>query len=363
MQITRLQKAWQVLLALTLFFAGIYFAKPILAPLAFALLFSLLLMPMCRKLESWGLHRALAITLCILTFLAVISGIIFLITWQVKDLASDLGNVEYRLKSAFEDIKDYIAEHFSISKSKQDQILKSTENPASWVASLGLSFFSTFLDFILMLVYVFMMMFYRNHIRNFILKIIPRREKGNAEEAIATIEKVSQHYIMGMGMMIASLWIMYSIGFSILGLKNAIFFAILCGLLELAPFVGNLVGNILAATMALTQGGGLSMVVGVLIVYSLVQLIQSYILQPLVVGNEVNINPLFTIVGLVVGELLWGISGMVLILPILAIAKIICDHIEELKPYGFLLGNPPTKHSKLRNKMDDIGRKKRSRSK
>lgn len=361
MQTTRLQKSWQILLALFLFFAGLYFAKPILAPLCFAFLFSLLLMPMCRKLESFGLHRALAIAICIIVLLAIISGIIYLVTWQVKDLAADLGNVEYRLRSAIENVKDYIAHHFSISKTKQEKIINSTEDPTTWITSIGVSFINTFLDFILMIVYVFMMMFYRNHIKAFILKIIPRRENRNAEEAISTIEKVSQHYVMGMGMMIGSLWIMYSIGFSIVGLKNAIFFAILCGLLELAPFVGNLVGNILAATMALTQGGGLSMVIGVLITYSIVQLIQSYILQPLVVGNEVNINPLFTIVGLVAGEMLWGISGMVLVLPMLAVAKIICDHIDELKPYGFLLGNPPAKNNKLKNKISKMAVRKRKK--
>ena len=358
MQTTRLQKSWQILLSLFLFFAALYFAKPILAPLCFAFLFSLLLMPMCRKLESWGLHRALAITICILCFLVAVAGIVFLVTWQVKDLAADLGNVEYRLKSALEDVKDYIANNFSISKTKQNQIINSTEDPATWITSIGASFISTFLDFILMIVYVFMMMFYRNHIKKFILKIIPRRENRTAEEAIATIEKVSQHYIMGMGMMIGSLWIMYSIGFSIVGLKNAIFFAILCGLLELAPFVGNLIGNILAATMALTQGGGLSMVIGVLVTYSVVQMIQSYILQPLVVGNEVNINPLFTIIGLVAGEILWGISGMVLVLPMLAVAKIICDHVDELKPYGYLLGNPPAKDNRIRQKVSSMRKKK-----
>jgi predicted PurR-regulated permease PerM len=139
-------------------------------------------------------------------------------------------------------------------------------------------------------------------------------------------------------MMIALLWVMYGIGFSIVGVKNAIFFAILCGVLEIIPFIGNLTGTGLTMIMALSQGGGGGMVVGILITYAVVQFIQTYILEPLVVGSEVNINPLFTIVVIVVGELVWGVPGMVLAIPVLAIVKVICDHIEPLKPYGYLIG-------------------------
>ncbi|MFN2440951.1 MAG: AI-2E family transporter, partial [Chitinophagaceae bacterium] len=140
------------------------------------------------------------------------------------------------------------------------------------------------------------------------------------------------------GLMILCLWIMYSIGFSIVGLKHAIFFAILCGLFEIVPFVGNFVGNMLAVLMAVTQGGGSEMVISILITYALVQFLQSYFLEPLVVGNGVNLNPLFTIIALVIGQLVWGIPGLVLAIPLLGIVKIVCDHIEVLQPYGYLMG-------------------------
>ena len=93
------------------------------------------------------------------------------------------------------------------------------------------------------------------------------------------------------------------------------------------------------------------MIIGVLITYALVQFLQTYILEPLVVGAEVNINHLFTIIVLVVGELVWGIPGMVLAIPLLGIVKIICDHIEPLKPYGFLIGQQKKKKSGLLEKF------------
>ena len=133
----------------------------------------------------------------------------------------------------------------------------------------------------------------------------------------------------------------------------------LCGLLEIVPFIGNLIGTALTILMALAQGGGSGVVIGILITYGIVQFVQSYILEPLVVGAEVNINPLFTIVGLVAGEFVWGIPGMILAIPVLGVTKIICDHIEPLKPYGRLIGETEEKGKEkgFKKKMKDFGMK------
>jgi predicted PurR-regulated permease PerM len=144
---------------------------------------------------------------------------------------------------------------------------------------------------------------------------------------------------------------MYTIGFTIAGVQNAFFFAIICGLLELVPFVGNLAGTVLTLGMSLVQGAGANVMIGIVITYVVVQFIQSYILEPLVVGAEVQINPLFTIVGLVAGETLWGIPGMILAIPMLGIAKIICEHVPPLKPYAYLIGNDKKEDKGLKKKI------------
>ena len=88
-----------------------------------------------------------------------------------------------------------------------------------------------------------------------------------------------------------------------------------------------------------------------LITYAIVQFLQTYILEPLVVGSGVNINPLFTIGGIVAGELVWGVPGMILAIPTMGMAKIICDHIEPLKPYGFLIGEEKKSKTGLVDKV------------
>jgi predicted PurR-regulated permease PerM len=194
-------------------------------------------------------------------------------------------------------------------------------------------------------------MYYRSRIKKFILQLVSTQQKQNAEQVIGNIQKVSQQYLTGLGMMIACLWVMYSIGFSIVGVKHAVFFAILCGLLEIVPFVGNLTGNFITILMVLALGGSMNMVFGIIITYAIIQFLQTYILEPLVVGVQVNINPLFTVMVIVLGELVWGIPGMVLAIPLLGIVKIICDHIEPLKPYGFLIGKERKKKRGIIGKL------------
>jgi predicted PurR-regulated permease PerM len=340
--------------------AAMFFAKPFLVPLCFGGLLSMLFLPVSRWLQRKGLIKGLAILTCVIAFVAIIVAIVWLITWQVTDLTSDLGSIEQKLNKIISELKQTINKNFGITPKQQDELLKNNNSTSggvsSYVSSIGSGMMSFVVDFILVLVYIFLFMYYRGHIKKFILQLIPSREKINAEEIISGIQKVSQQYLTGLSLMIVGLWIMYSIGFSIVGVKFPVFFAIVCGLLEIVPFVGNLTGNLLAVLMVVVQGGGTGMIFGVLITYATVQFFQTYILEPLVVGAEVNINPLFTIIILVAGELVWGIPGMVLAIPLLGIVKIICDHIEPLKPYGFLIGQEKKKKQGLIGKMKKIKR-------
>ena len=339
MQRITLQKTLEVLLLLVLLFAGLYYAKPFLVPVCIAGLLSMLFLPVCRRIETIGLKRGLAVLLCILLFLLIISGMVWVIIWQVSSLADEIGNIKQEMNSLMQQVKGFLARTFGISlKEQQEAIEQQTEGANGFIVRLTALIPGILVHFVLTLVYIFLFMYYRTHIKKFIAQVIPKKEDANTEDALDDIEKVSQHYLGGIGLMIVCLWVMYSIGFSILGLKHAFLFAILCGLFEIVPFVGNLVGNGLAILMAITQGGGMPLVIGIIITYAIVQFLQSYILEPLVVGNEVNLNPLFTIMALVVGELLWGIAGLVLAIPLMGIVKIICDHIPSLKPYGFLIG-------------------------
>jgi predicted PurR-regulated permease PerM len=332
-------------------FTGLYFAKAFLVPICFAGLFAILFLPLSRFFQQKGLAKGLAILICIFLFLILTAGIVWLISWQVTDLTGEIANVEQKARQIISGIKQYISNQFGISQKQQDKLL-SGHREAGIFSNIGSSVIIFILDWILVLVYIFLFMYYRGRIKKFILQVVSAQQKENAEQIMYSIQKVSQQYLMGLGMMIACLWVMYSIGFSIVGVKHAVVFAILCGLLEIVPFVGNLTGNFIAILMVVAQGGSMDMVIGIVITYAIIQFLQTYILEPLVVGVQVNINPLFTVMVIVLGELVWGIPGMVLAIPLLGIAKIICDHIEPLKPYGFLIGKETKKKRRLIGKLN-----------
>lgn len=122
-------------------------------------------------------------------------------------------------------------------------------------------------------------------------------------------------------------------------------------LLEIVPFVGNLLGTSFTVLAVAAQGGGTELILGVIVVYMVVQFVQTYVLEPLVVGSEVRINPLFTIIALVAGELLWGIAGMVLAIPLMGVLRIVFDHIPPLKPYAYLIGSDSRDRTSLLDKV------------
>ena len=353
-----INKSVNVLFFLFLFFASLYFARPFLEPFALAAVIAMLLLPLSKNMEKRGVNRAFAALLSLFVLLLAISGIIALLIWQISDIASDFNEMKRKVLEIIHNVQGYLNIKFGITEAEQKKFLDSTQSSGSGGVTRMLSNTMTVLiDLILVLVYIFIFIYFRHHLKRFVLKLVAPAQIPKTEKIIHDSTQVSYKYLSGLTMMIVILWILYGIGFSLVGINNALFFAILCGVLEIIPFVGNLTGTSITLLMAITQGGGGGMIVGVLLTYFFVQFVQTYIIEPLVVGAEVNINPLFTIIALVVGELLWGIVGLILAIPLLGMFKIVCDNIEILKPYGFLIGEEKRKRTEIAQKIKTVFKK------
>jgi predicted PurR-regulated permease PerM len=337
-----LQKAVYILLFFFLLLVGLIYGKSFLVPLVFAGFFSMLLLPLVNRLEQKKWNRALAILTSELVLLGIFSAIMSLLMWELTDLAKDLPSIEKGLAQKINEVKDFVATRFGIARRKQEQLIQNQQEGGSSLAML----FSVFLGYLgslltnslLCMIYIFLFLYYRVHLKNFLLKLVPPESRAKTMDTINQSKRLAFNYLLSMGLMILSLCVMYSIGFSIIGVQSPFFFAALCSLLEIVPFIGNLTGSLITLLVSLAHGGSISVLIGIVVTYSLVQFLQSYILEPLVVGNSVNINPLATIAGIVAGEFIWGVPGMILAIPTIGILKIICDHITPLKPYGYLLG-------------------------
>lgn len=338
---SNLSKAVLVLFFLFLIIAGIVLAKEFLLPLVFGILLATLLLKRTAWMEQKGMPKWLSAFLAIFMVVLIFTTAVGLIGWQISDLDEEISKFSSSLEQIERNVKQFIKETLGMSMKDANKLVNEatqTDKAPQIATAVLATMMDIFINCVLALVYTFLFLYFRGHLKKFILIIVPNDQRENAEKIIHDSMHVSYGYISGLARMIACLWLMYSIGFSIVGIEHPIMFALICGTLEIVPFAGNLVGTSLALIMAVVQGGGTEMIVGVIIVYAIVQFVQTYLLEPLVIGTEVNLNPLFTIIAIVLGEILWGIPGMIVAIPVLGMVKILCDNVTGLRPYGFLLG-------------------------
>jgi len=320
-------------------------------PLCIGGILATLFLPLTHWLENKRWPKGLAVFVCLLIILLMVAILVTLLGWKISELVTDVGALKQKAMMGLSQLQTYIYSHFGISVEKQSQIM-ATEKPSysNIMQLIAGSVVYIITNFILVLAFFCFLLYYRNHIKNFLIKLTVPTQRKEMGHLIFTASQVSQQYLVGLAKMIVCLWIMYGIAFSILGVKDAIFFAILCGVLEIVPFIGNLTGTTLTILIAALHGAKFSMLGGIVITYGVVQFIQGWLLEPVIVGPQVKINPLFTIIALVLGQLLWGIPGIFLAIPLMAIFKIICDHIEPLKPLGFLIGEVKSQKSTRQKK-------------
>lgn len=327
------------LILLYLVFAGLYYAQDFLMPLCIGGILATLYLPFCTWMERKRTPRWMASLICLLTVLLAIASLVTLLSWQIAELTTDIVLLKRKAIEVADHVQAYLLDHLGMSVETQSQLLTDGQPSFSRMLQIltgSLTYILT--NLVLVLVYVFFLLYYRTHMKVFFIKLSSPTQRSEMERMLNSAAHVSQQYLVGLSKMITCLWIMYGIGFSIIGVKNALFFAVLCGILEIIPFIGNITGTILTVVVTALHGGSLSMLVAIVMTYGVVQFIQGWFLEPLIVGPQVKINPLFTIIALVIGELVWGVPGIILAIPLTAIFKIVCDHIDSLKPYGFLIG-------------------------
>lgn len=343
----RLTSLLEKVLLVFLFIIFIYYGKIFLLPLCFGGILATLFLPFCQFMERNKIPKILAVIACLLTLLLIISGIISVLGWKISGILNDINQMKEKIIEASNNFQQYIFQQFDITVADQ-LIIIAREQPSytDILQTTAGSISALLTNLIVIYLYFLFLLYYRGHIKQFLLKLSKENNRAEMENIILNTTKVSQQYLIGISKVIMCLWILYSIGFSLIGVKNAIFFAVLCGFLEIIPYLGNIFGTFITIFIAGIQGGDITLLVSIAVVYIIVQTFQGWVLEPFILGSQVKINPLFTIIVLILGKLLWGIPGIILAIPLTAMFKIVCDHVESLKPYGFLIGEIETINKK-----------------
>ncbi|HYI78361.1 MAG TPA: AI-2E family transporter, partial [Chryseolinea sp.] len=232
----------------------------------------------------------------------------------------------------------------NISVPKQNQYLKDTVEGIKGEAPtiVGATFLSIteMISYLVLLpIYTFLIPYYRATIKVFFIRVFKNGDEERVHEILSKSGTIAQQYITGLLIETTIVFTLNTIGFLILGIKYAIFLALLAALLNLIPYVGMLVANIMCMVITLVTSENISDVLWVGIILAAVQFIDNNFGMPLIVGNKVRINALVTIIGVLVGGALCGIPGMFLAIPALAVLKVIFDNVSDLQPWGLLLGD------------------------
>lgn len=336
-----------IILCTYFLFLGLYKASPFLIPLSIAVLLSMVMVPVDNKLRSFGIPRGWAVLLSDLMILVFCSAVVFVVGMQVNQIAGDWPKYEEKLKPQIEQTILKLSEKTGMSEEEiKKKIMQAQENGTKKASGIGsyLQKLSSFLgNFLLVFVYIFFFMYYRDKFKKSVLRFVPPENRGTTKKILDEAGKVSQQYLFGRFILILVLMVLYSAGLAILGIKQAILISFIAALLSLIPYVGNLIGYGIALLMGtLTSSGGMGTIIGVSAVFGLAQFVESYILEPFIVGQKVNLDPTLTIVGVVLMGMVWGLAGMVVAIPLLGIVKVISDHVPALHPVGYTLGTEGT---------------------
>ncbi len=338
----------QFLLLLVLVFVIMYYAKGFLVPVAIAGMFAMMLEPICRYLEGRGIMRGIAAAISVLFTLVIMTGVLYILLNQVIKLSNDAGVIGEKLNLLLDTVYSFILEHFQypIDKQKayiQEQIQDWTGSAGRFVGGLFMSLINMLVNLLIIVTYTLLMLIYRTRIKRFVLMLVNRyggRENlQGAREVVEKITGVASSYISGVFLVVLILSIVYTIGLSIIGIENALFFGLLAALINVIPYIGSVGGAIIVVAYTLITHDTLTTPIAAAIFFTVVQQIDSYFLTPKITGGMVQLSPLFTIMALLLGAMVWGVAGMLLFIPFMGVLKVIFDHVEVLKPFGYLIGD------------------------
>lgn len=331
-------------------------AKPVIVPLMFSIFFAILLLPVSQWIERFKIPRVFSSFGAILFGIILFSGILFFFYSQMNDFAQDADMFVERLNEMLASANQFLGNYFAIETIRLDQIAQTLinfirENVGSITQQIG-GAASTLTSVLLVPIFVFLILLLRDILKNFLLKAFGQ---GNSDQEkkmttiIANVKSTVQNYITGVLIVIGILSVLYSILLSVIGVDHAIFFGVFAGMMNIIPFIGPLFGSILPILYALITMDSLFYPLIILLGFYVIQLFEGNLITPVIVGSQVSMNALVTLLLLVVGAQIWGLSGMILFIPLGAIVKVICDEVDQLNHYGYVMGRTTDDKSEERS--------------
>ena len=336
------QKFSLSILAIGIVMAGIYLGQDIIVPLALAGLTAVLLRPIEAWLVRLGLPKVVAISVVVIFAVLVVSAIAVMLSIQLADFSDEWPKLKKNIDAVYRDARRWIRREYSVSYRQQAEYLKNAQTKTlenlQGTETLGIVA-GPLGTLILIPIYAFLLLYYRTMLLHFIVVLFAEKHKQNVLEGLAEIKAIVQGYMVGLLLETTAVAILNSVGLLILNVQYAVLLSVMAAILNLVPYIGGIIATILAVLVTFISHPEVDTILGVVGVFLVVQFIDNNFLVPMIVGSKVRINALASIVGVLVGGALAGLSGMFLSIPAIAMMKAVFDRVDGMRPWGILLGD------------------------
>lgn len=337
-----IKKIVQPLFLIVLILVLLIILKDFLIPLAYGFLLAVIVYPVCNNLEKMKWPKTLAISFSLLLILMIIGFVVFVGVIQLQIINKELPSLMWRIEQFFPAIQKWLKRSFGLSVMQQNMFVNAVEKDIlSLVASALPGFFSfmvnMLLNFVIIPLYTVLILYYRKMLVEFTGSLIMRKHNDDFLKIVSETIHMYFNYIKGMAGVYLTVGILNSIGLLILGVNYAVVFGMVTALMTIIPYVGIIISSLLPIAMIWAETNNILYPLGVIAVFSIVQYLEANLIFPYIVGKQIGINMFISIIAIILGGVIWGLSGMVLFLPFIAIAKIVFSHYEGLKAINKLL--------------------------
>ena len=336
-------KLSQITLGLIGLFYILYVGQDIIVPLLFALILAILLNPLVNFFTRRKINRVVAIGIAVVLMILVVLGVLFFIGSQLSMFAESWPELKKRLNDSVNDGLTWFSQTFNVGKYKVNkwvaqQKAESLQDAGGMIGDTLSSISGTLIVILLVPVYIFLFLFYKPLLLDFIARLFSADKHKVIADVLHQTKTLIQKYLVGLLIELVIVAGMNSVALLIIGIKYAILLGTIGAILNLIPYIGGIVAIALPMIMGLITEDPMSAVY-VLIAYLIIQIIDNNFLVPKIVASKVKVNALVSVVVVLIGGALWGVAGMFLSIPLIAIIKVVFDRVEALAPYGFLIGD------------------------
>jgi predicted PurR-regulated permease PerM len=323
-------------------FFTMYSGQDIIVPLVYATILAILLNPLVNYLVRKKIYKIVAITFAIALAIAVVLVTLYFISAQLAQFTESYPQLKEKFNATTAELVRWWSQTFNIRQSKINLWLKESQTEAINDIAIAESLSGVgraVVTALLLPVYMFMILYYKPLLLEFIRKLFKAEHHLAVVEVLVNSKQIIQTYLVGLSFEFIIMAILNSVGLLLLGIEYAIILGIIGAILNIIPYIGGIVATALAMIIAFVTKDSLIYPLLVLGLYLFIQFIDNNYIVPKIVAARVQLNALVSIIVVLIGGAVWGISGMFLSIPLTAILKVIFDHVEPLKPWGFLLGN------------------------